>query len=670
MAQSTDDPRVTVSQIAKFAGVTSSAVSNWRRRHNDFPEAQATPTGRREVFSLHEVETWLRDNRGLQPKMDVTKHVWQLADMVRGLLSSDEMVEFLCSVVAFVSLGGSPANVRASVKEIEHRTGQQGLFQPLHRVPPDVLNRAIAIASHIPKQIQPDLFGATLEKQSRGGEWKTSAVVSDLLAQLSSLDKASSVFDPAAGTGGLLLAAAKASKTSLRLYGQEIGMTAWRIAKQNLLLHGVDADLRKGDSLLGDRFRDEHFDVILCDPPYSAKSRSSAPIPNLQWSFGPPPRNSPHYWWLQYVVNHLSEDGRGYVLLPVGSLFRHGTEKKVRQEMARRGAIEAVVTLPPGAAQYSQISLALWIVKRPVPAQEPLPVLFVDGTRSGEGNQAIDQELISEIARTVKERREGRESVSGGLPMATVKVLDILGADVDLDPSRWVRGDVALDLMPVSEAWDAVARTLKDVQEFASDTFSTTLAAQSPEQVSQWMSIRDLVGSGIAQIIRGRTIKPNEFVAQGVRALKIRDIGDGRLRDDQLTYVRKGAMEGAPLTEPGDIVVSPGPSKPKAAVDDAGGHMVTAPLQIVRFRQEWLDPYVAAAAIGARRNLRFLRGSAQKRVNVQDLELPVLPLAEVKALRGALEQVRELERKAEDMAAAAKEAREALVNLGNLGATS
>lgn len=666
MANTSDDSRVTVAQIAELASVTSSAVSNWRRRHADFPEAVETLAGGREVFSLREVETWLRDSRGVQPEMEVTKYVWQLADLVRGLLSSDEMVEFLCSVVTFVHLDGSPTNVWPSAGEIEQRTGMHGLFHPLERVPPEILDRAISIASEIPKAGQAEVFTATLDRQSRLNEWRTPGIIADLLVQLSSNDNVTTLLDPAAGTGGFLIAAAQ-SMEGLNLHGQEMAITAWRIAHQNLMIHGVDAELMHGDAFAEDRFPNERFDVVLCDPPYSGKPRLSTLPVDLQWSFGPPPRNNTDYWWIQYVVNHLSDEGRGYLLLPLGSLYRHGLEQKVRQELVRRGAVEAVIGLPSAAGQYSQIPLALWILKRPVTTEEPDPILFVDGVSTSDSKSELDPQLVGKVVAVVQQHREGRSASEALMPAATVKVLDILGADVDLNPARWVEREGELDLVLLDEAWSSVTSKLRQVEEFASGEFSQTSIDMLPERASQWISVRDLSQAGIVQVIKGRTVKPAEFVSQGVRALRIRDIGDGRLVEAEPAYVPADGIEEGSLTQPGDVIVSPGPSKPRAAVDQTGGNLVVSPLHILRFRQEWLDPDVTAASISSRRNLRFLRGSTHPRVNVQDLELPVLKPEDGQALRDALIRVKELETRAADVVAAARTAREALINLGATG---
>jgi hypothetical protein len=595
--------------------------------------------------------------------MEVTKYVWQLADLVRGLLSSDEMVEFLCSVVTFVHLDGSPTNVWPSAGEIEQRTGMHGLFHPLERVTPEVLDRAISIASEIPKPLQPEAFTAMLERQSRLNEWKTPGVVADLLVELCRADNPSSLLDPACGTGGFLIAAAKALG-GLELHGQEMAITAWRIAQQNLLINEVDADLMHGDALTEDQFPKERFDVVLCDPPYSGKPRSSALPVDLQWAFGPPPRNNTDYWWLQYVVNHLSDKGRGYLLLPVGSLYRQGLEGKIRQELVRRGAVEAVVGLPPAAGQYSQIPLALWILKKPITTKEPNPVLFVNGAGSSDRKTALDPQLVEKVIAVIYHHREGRGSPIDSLPAATVSILDILGAEVDLNPARWVERSDQFDLVLLDEAWETLASKVRKVDEFAAGELSQTSIASLPEEMSQWTSIRDLSHAGVVQVIRGRTVKPDEFVSEGVRALRMKDIGDGRLVDVEPAYMPASVVEEGALTQPGDIVVSPGPSKPKAAVDQTGGNVVVAPLQVLRFRQEWLDPDVTAAAISSRRNLRFLRGATHPRVKVQDLELPVLRPEDGRALRDALTTVKELETRAADVAAAARTAREVLINLG------
>jgi type I restriction-modification system DNA methylase subunit len=666
------DTRVTVSQIAELAQVNASAVSNWRKRFEDFPEPAGTLAGGREVFFLREVEDWLRDHDKLPSERRVSTVLWQVTELLRDRLSADETVEFLCSVVAFVHLRESQSaapvsisgfNAWPEVEEVEIASSEHGLFDALGRVPHDVLTESVLLMSQIPAAQRADLFESILEKQSRFVAWSSAPAVTRLIVKLS-MNGASSVLDPAAGTGGFLLAAARTAKKPLVVRGQEINLSAWRIAKQRLLIHRVEAVLRQGDSLSSDAFSNEEFDVVLCDPPYGAKPKMEHLDADARWSFGLPVRQSTDFLWLQHAIHHLADKGRAYVLLPKGSLFRHGLESQIRQEMVRRGAVEAVIALPSGSAQHTTLELSLWILRPPDSQGGPRPILFVDASTDQSVRQGLNEQLITRIVGAVKAwRLDGDGATEKGFS-AGIRVLDLLGPEADLTPARWVREE--LEVSPVQQAKTAAAAVerLKRAEKALVPTKWAIRVAPISESIRQWTPIRDLVVRDVAQVIKGIVVRPDDYVDSGTRALRTRDIRDGFISDEEPHYVAlDNAKRKVQLTESGDVVVSPGGGKPKAAVDERGGRVVVAPLQVLRFQKEWLDPYLAASFIASERNRRFVQGIAYARVNVQDLELPVLSPEEAQKLRTVLEELVEVEHKGRELADAAGALRSTLLKL-------
>jgi hypothetical protein len=248
-----------------------------------------------------------------------------------------------------------------------------------------------------------------------------------------------------------------------------------------------------------------------------------------------------------------------------------------------------------------------------------------------------------------------------------VSALELLGADANLVPSRWVRGDET-GITDRRRALDEAVTRFWNLR--------NALVHGSPErpavelaEPADWVPVRELVAGGIAEVIRGMRVKPDDCLSEGVRVLRPRDIRDGFAVDDPC-YVELDAMKPRPiLTQPGDIIVSPASGKLRALVDEEGGHVLASPLQALRFGPDWLDRHVAAAFLESPRNRRFATGVnwGYARVDVRDLELPVLPPEEARRLRETLDQLSEAYRYARELATSAGNVRETLLDFGMSG---
>ena len=184
-------------------------------------------------------------------------------------------------------------------------------------------------------------------------------IISELLRQLSS-ESDGRVFDPAAGEGGFLYALRGDHGAKLR--GVEISFRAWRTVWQRFLVHDVQADLFPSDSFVS--HQDERADVVVLDPPYNQQAtRTQLDYMNQRWP-NIPARKVANTAWLYRAFDALAPDGTAYVLLPTATLFRRD-EASTRVDLVRRGALEAIITLPAGSAAATRIPVALWILKTP-----------------------------------------------------------------------------------------------------------------------------------------------------------------------------------------------------------------------------------------------------------------------------------------------------------------
>lgn len=188
------------------------------------------------------------------------------------------------------------------------------------------------------------------------GQFYTPAEVSRVLAQVVGIGSAKSqdqtVYDPACGSGSLLLKVADAAPRGITIYGQEKDNATWALAKMNMILHGnEDADIRKGDVITnpqhtrGDRL--QRFDFGVMNPPFSFKSWNSGLEKDYgRFEYGRPPEKNGDYAFLLHMLMSLNSTGKAAVILPHGVLFRGHAEANIRRELIKRGFIKGVIGLP------------------------------------------------------------------------------------------------------------------------------------------------------------------------------------------------------------------------------------------------------------------------------------------------------------------------------------
>jgi type I restriction enzyme M protein len=195
------------------------------------------------------------------------------------------------------------------------------------------------------------------------GQFYTPAEVSRIMAQVIGLDRASeldqpTVYDPTCGSGSLLIKAADAANTSkLAIYGQEMDVATWALARMNMILHGhPTAELWRGNTLSAPHWKNKDgglktFDYAVANPPFSAKAWSSGLNPSedefKRFEYGVPPAKNGDYAFLLHLIASLkSGKGKGAIILPHGVLFRGNKEADIRRNLVSRGLIKGIIGLP------------------------------------------------------------------------------------------------------------------------------------------------------------------------------------------------------------------------------------------------------------------------------------------------------------------------------------
>ena len=228
----------------------------------------------------------------------------------------------------------------------------------------------------------------------KAGEFFTPRQVVKLLVRLLDPQPGESVYDPACGTGGMLVETINTVREdggdtrTLRLYGQEVNLTTSAIARMNLFLHDIeDFKIARGDTLRQPALRNpdgslSQFDVVIANPPFSLKNWGHETWSGDPRAFcGVPPAGYGDWAWIQHMITSMTDrDGRVGVVMPHGALFRSGAEGRIRGCVIEKDLLEAVIGLPEKLFYSTTIPVAILIFRKNKPAERHGRVLFVDGS--------------------------------------------------------------------------------------------------------------------------------------------------------------------------------------------------------------------------------------------------------------------------------------------------
>ena len=188
------------------------------------------------------------------------------------------------------------------------------------------------------------------------GQFYTPAEVSRVIAKIVGIGKdtrrSQTVYDPACGSGSLLLKAAAEAPRGMSIYGQEKDNATWALARMNMILHdNEDAEIAKGDTITSPEFTIGHqlrtFDFAVMNPPFSLKSWSNGLEYDYgRFEFGRPPQKNGDYVFLLHILKSLKSTGKAAIILPHGVLFRGHAEADIRRQLLTRGYIKGIIGLP------------------------------------------------------------------------------------------------------------------------------------------------------------------------------------------------------------------------------------------------------------------------------------------------------------------------------------
>ena len=261
---------------------------------------------------------------------------------------------------------------------------------------------------------------ADVTRRNKAGEFYTPRSVVRMMVEILDPQEGESIYDPACGTGGMLLGAIdhvvrKGGDPRTfygKIYGQEKNLTTSAIARMNLVLHGIeDFQIAREDTLRNPAFSDSStgglgtFDCVIANPPFSLKEWGRDLWEADPWArarFGIPPESYGDYAFVQHMIASMSATGnsRMAVVLPQGVLFRKGAEGKIREALLKHDLIEAIIGLAPNLFYGTQLAACIVILRRKKPEERKNKVLIIDASslfRKGRAQNFLDQKHSSQV---------------------------------------------------------------------------------------------------------------------------------------------------------------------------------------------------------------------------------------------------------------------------------
>jgi len=317
----------------------------------------------------------------------------------------------------------------------------------------------------------------------KAGEFYTPRTIVRLMVNILDPQAGESVYDPACGTGGMLLETIHHVKENggdprlLTIKGQEKNLTTEAIARMNLFLHGMeDFDIVRGDTLRQPKFikndKLETFDNVIANPPFSLKEWGSD-----QWSndlygrnyYGLPPKKNGDFAWLEHMFTSLNKNGRMAVVLPHGVLFREGAEASIRTRLLKDNFIEAVIGFAPNLFYGTGVTACVLVLKKIRLDSHKKHVLIInaDGIYTkGRAQNSLSEAQADEIYSIYQiQEQEGpakAEEIEG--VARWVSLDEIEENNYDLFIARYVQKPLIEEILTVQESLDIFTQKFAELE--------------------------------------------------------------------------------------------------------------------------------------------------------------------------------------------------------------
>jgi hypothetical protein len=492
-----DDVLINAVDIARLADVGRAAVSNWRKRFDDFPQPVGG-TASSPAFSLTEVEQWLRDH-GRYVEVAPLERLWQRLRSSTDDLRLGEVVADAGAVLLGESVKLDEALVR-EIQDVGKADGAIATFDGICERYVDLHSRRLLATPPSVARLMTAIGGTA------GG----------------------TVLDPACGIGTILL-----ESSGSQVSGQELNENAARLTNIRLRLHGHQARIAVGDTLRADAFAGTQFDAVVCNPPFNERGWGYDELTSdPRWEFGLPPRGESELAWVQHCLAHVQPGGLVVIMMPgVATSRRPG--RRVRGNLLRAGVLRAVISLFPGAAPASSGAPDLWVLRKPAAGDEPpSDVLMV--------NAGEDLALAETAWRAYGSKGELPEN------SRVVRIIDLLDEEVDLTTSRRV-----VTQEPTS-GYFAISDRLSSLVE----KLTLPRIEAGPRRDLAMTNLGELVRAGVVTVMQGplKLAEDGELPLLTVKDLLLNREPSGRTGDSPgLVRINKGDVVVSLLLASGSV---------------------------------------------------------------------------------------------------------------------
>jgi SAM-dependent methyltransferase len=605
----TDQGAVTAAEIARLAGVGRAAVSNWRRRYQDFPKpvggTETSPT-----FALADIQGWLQ-GVGKLGVHSVRELLWQ---QLESAAAADRrpVADVVAAAGAYLA-GRSASKVltaqtRRALDELAAREGVENAFERIFERFTESHARQLAV---------------------------TPPELAELIVELAG-EPTGMVVDPACGTGSLLRAILRCAGS---IYGQEIDGSLAALATARLAFRDANVLIRAGDSLRADAFKGVEADAVVCNPPFSQRNWGFEELQyDARWAYGMPPKGESELAWVQHCLAHLRPGGRAVLVMPPSVASRR-SGRPIRAELLRSGALRAVIALPAGAAPPLGLPMQLWVLERPTEPVGVSSLLLIDTTAGTPGRiDDLGWAVISERVRSACLSLEDSTVAADDAVYRVVPVIELLDDEVDLTPARQVR--VAPDLSGIADTRRSLSGLLSALPGLLPEVMP--VSAESGQRAVT--SIGALARSG-ALMLRQQTSRWDvRGAGEGFPVLTAHDVVTGQSPSGRLPEAEDEPIESIRVRA-GDVVVPVVAPRPTAVVIGAGGALLGPNLYLLRPDPELLDPWFLVGFLRSQEVLRVASSmSGAHRLDVRRLEVPRLPLDEQRRYGETFRRLAEFER--------------------------
>ncbi|XWL04112.1 class I SAM-dependent DNA methyltransferase [Sorangium sp. So ce307] len=322
-----------------------------------------------------------------------------------------------------------------------------------------------------------------LAEGKKGGQFYTPGSVVRLLVEMLAPYKGR-VYDPCCGSGGMFVQSEKFIEEhggrvgDISVYGQESNPTTWRLAKMNLAIRGIEANLgpENADTFHRDLHKDLKADYILANPPFNAKDWGQERLKDdVRWKYGTPPTGSANFAWVQHFIHHLAPAGQAGFVLANGSMSSNQSDEgEIRKAIIEADLVDCMVALPGQLFYSTQIPVCFWFLARDKKngrfRDRRGQILFIDARKLGRMIDRTQRELtgtdVARVAGTYHawrgDKRAGEyEDIAGFCKSATLD--DVRAHQHVLTPGRYVGAeDVEDDEEPFEERFPKLLAKLEE----------------------------------------------------------------------------------------------------------------------------------------------------------------------------------------------------------------